>query len=89
MRERVPDSETERRLDELRREASREGFVGRAGARPAGAPFPAASPRTGYYGLPALKEPTWTWEVPIYFFVGGAAGASAVLAAAAQWTGAD
>ena len=89
MRERVPDPETERRLDELRREASREGFVGRAGARPAGAPFPAASPGTGYYGLPALKEPTWTWEVPIYFFVGGAAGASAVLAAAARWTGAD
>jgi len=46
-------------------------------------------PDRGYYGLPFLKEPVWTWEVPSYFFVGGAAGASAVLAAAAQLTGAD
>jgi hypothetical protein len=42
-----------------------------------------------YYDLPLLKPPVWTWEVPVYFFVGGAAGASAVLAAAAQLTGGD
>jgi formate-dependent nitrite reductase membrane component NrfD len=41
-----------------------------------------------YYDLPVLKPPVWTWEVPVYFFVGGAAGAAAVLAAAAQLTGA-
>ncbi|HUJ12680.1 MAG TPA: NrfD/PsrC family molybdoenzyme membrane anchor subunit [Thermoanaerobaculia bacterium] len=46
-------------------------------------------PQRGYYGLPFLKEPVWTWEVPAYFFVGGAAGAAAVLGAAAQLTGAD
>src|SRR5436190_2262723 len=46
-------------------------------------------PERGYYGLPFLKEPVWTWEVPAYFFVGGAAGAAAVLGAAAQLTGAD
>ena len=46
-------------------------------------------PDRGYYGLPLLKEPVWTWEVPAYFFVGGAAGAAAVLGAAAQITGAD
>jgi formate-dependent nitrite reductase membrane component NrfD len=46
-------------------------------------------PDRGYYGLPFLKEPVWSWEVPAYFFVGGAAGAAAVLAAAAQITGAD
>src|SRR5438270_6044315 len=46
-------------------------------------------PDRGYYGLPFLKEPVWTWEVPAYFFVGGAAGAAAVLGAAAQLTGAD
>jgi formate-dependent nitrite reductase membrane component NrfD len=40
-----------------------------------------------YYGLPILKPPVWTWEVPAYFFVGGAAGASAVIAAAARLTG--
>lgn len=42
-----------------------------------------------YYDLPLLKPPVWTWEVPTYFFVGGAAGAVAVLAAAAQIAGAD
>ena len=30
----------------------------------------------GYYGRPALKPPVWTWEVPLYFFVGGIAGTS-------------
>lgn len=47
------------------------------------------SPERGYYGLPLLKEPVWTWEVPTYFFVGGAAGAAAVVGAAAQITGGD
>ena len=42
-----------------------------------------------YYDLPVLKPPVWTWEVPAYFFVGGAAGASAVIAAATRFTGAD
>lgn len=42
-----------------------------------------------YYDLPLLKPPVWTWEVPAYFFTGGAAGASAVIAAAARFTGAD
>ena len=46
-------------------------------------------PDRGYYGLPLLKEPVWTWEVPTYFFVGGAAGAAAVVGVAAQVTGAD
>ena len=42
-----------------------------------------------YYDLPLLKPPVWTWEVPAYFFVGGAAGAAAVLGAAAQLAGGD
>src|SRR6266478_5745137 len=42
-----------------------------------------------YYDLPLLKPPVWTWEVPLYFFVGGAAGAAAVVGAAAQLAGAD
>jgi hypothetical protein len=41
-----------------------------------------------YYGLPLLKPPVWTWEVPAYFFVGGTAGAAAVLAAVARAAGA-
>jgi formate-dependent nitrite reductase membrane component NrfD len=40
-----------------------------------------------YPGRPVLKRPVWTWEVPAYFFVGGLAGASAVLALAADLTG--
>ena len=44
---------------------------------------------SSYSEFPLLKPPVWTWEVPTYFFVGGAAGASALLAAAAQITGAD
>jgi hypothetical protein len=51
--------------------------------------MPAATADTGYYGLPLLKKPVWTWEVPVYFFVGGAAGASSVIAAVAEWTDAD
>jgi formate-dependent nitrite reductase membrane component NrfD len=42
-----------------------------------------------YYGLPILKKPVWTWEVPVYFFVGGAAGASAMIGLAAQLRGAE
>ena len=42
---------------------------------------------SNYYGLPLLKAPVWTWEVPAYFFVGGAAGASAVIATAAKLAG--
>ncbi|HZX66319.1 MAG TPA: NrfD/PsrC family molybdoenzyme membrane anchor subunit [Myxococcales bacterium] len=40
-----------------------------------------------YYGLPMLKEPVWKWPIPTYFYVGGVAGASAVLGAAAGRTG--
>jgi len=44
---------------------------------------------TSYYQLPLLKPPVWTWEVPTYFFVGGAAGAAAVVGLAAQVAGAE
>ena len=36
-----------------------------------------------------MKQPPWTWEIPLYFFVGGAAGAAAVVGAIADYTGAD
>ena len=39
-----------------------------------------------YYDVPLLKPPVWTWEVPLYFFVGGAAGAAAIIGAVAEWT---
>jgi formate-dependent nitrite reductase membrane component NrfD len=40
-----------------------------------------------YYGRPVIKEPTWTWEIPTYFFTGGLAGASSVLSTTARLTG--
>jgi hypothetical protein len=42
-----------------------------------------------YHDLPLLKGPVWTWEVPSYFFIGGAAGGAAVIAVAARIHGAD
>lgn len=65
----------ERRLEELRARAASEGFVAEAGSG------------GGYHGLPLLKAPVWTWEVPAYFFVGGAAGAAAVIGAIANARG--
>lgn len=40
-----------------------------------------------YYGRPVIKEPVWTWEIPVYFFTGGVAGASAVLSTGAKLLG--
>lgn len=40
-----------------------------------------------YRDTPLLKPPVWTWEVPVYFFIGGTAGVAAVIAAAAQFSG--
>ena len=86
---RIPDSQSEGRLTALRREAAQSGvFLGK-GVLPQGAPFPHASPTTGYYGVPLLKKPQWNPEVQLYFFVGGAAGASAVIAEMASWFGND
>jgi formate-dependent nitrite reductase membrane component NrfD len=69
---------TEKRLDQIRETAA------------SSANSPAAIPTLGtsdkrdgresYYGLPVLKAPTWTWEVPLYFFFGGIAGVSACIA---------
>lgn len=87
--DRVPDQSSETRLLEIRREAERHGEVKSIGIRPPGAPFPVASPQTGYYGIHMLKEPQWTAEIPLYFFVGGAAGASSVIGTIAEWTGLD
>jgi hypothetical protein len=85
----LEDPVREGRLVSIRREAERFGKVNTSGIRPAGAPFPRATPETGYYGTPTLKGPQWKWEIPLYFFVGGAAGASAVIATAAEWIGRD
>ncbi len=86
---RTPDASSEARLLEIRREAETRGRVEAPGVRLPGAPFPKASPETGYYGIPMLKQPQWKWEVPLYFFVGGAAGSAAVIGAVANWVARD
>jgi formate-dependent nitrite reductase membrane component NrfD len=48
--------------------------------------LPEAEPAS-YYGRPVLKAPVWKSAVPAYFFAGGLAGASSVLAAGADVTG--
>jgi Polysulphide reductase, NrfD len=40
-----------------------------------------------YYGKPIIKEPVWKPEIPAYFFFGGMAGASSLLALGARLTG--
>jgi formate-dependent nitrite reductase membrane component NrfD len=40
---------------------------------------------TTYYGRPIVKPPVWKPEIPFYFFFGGLAGSSAVLASAATF----
>jgi hypothetical protein len=42
-----------------------------------------------YHGQAVIKEPTWTWEIPNYFFTGGLAGASAGLAYLSELRGDD
>jgi len=83
---RVPDLESEKRLSEIRRAAA-QGEPLPQGVVPAGSPFPLQEPSTGYYKIPLLKEPQWTHEVPIYFFVGGAGGAAALIASVAEGLG--
>ncbi len=50
--------------------------------------MPKPEPRS-YYGQPVVAEPAWTWEIPVYFFTGGLAGASAPLAVLAEAAGND
>lgn len=45
------------------------------------------SAQPGYYGRPVVKEPVWSPEIAIYFWLGGLAGMSAVLGFAARLAG--
>lgn len=77
----------EQRLHEIRQHAQQEA----ANASPV-VPKPesyTAPAQNGYYGTPLLKRPQWTVEVPLYFFVGGVAGAASVIAAVGQVSSAD
>jgi hypothetical protein len=67
----------ESRIDQLREEAWAKGVVSSRGVDVAGGPIPR---KPGYYGEPVVRPPVWTWEIPIYFFVGGLGGMSALIA---------
>jgi len=82
----TPDRTSEKRLNDLREQAAL-GRIDANGIRPSGSPMPPETP--SYYALPIVKPPVWTWEVPLYFFAGGAAGASSVIALTAQLTSAS
>src|SRR5437899_5796158 len=74
------DSPSEKRLEELREQAWKQGVAPGKGVDVAGGPIPR---KPGYYGQPVVKPPVWTWEIPLYFFFGGIAGMSAVIASGA------
>jgi formate-dependent nitrite reductase membrane component NrfD len=85
MAERLPI--TEERLEVLKEEAARKGKVRDCGVVPNASPFPKPAASNSYHGNPVLKPPTWTWQVPLYFFVGGVAGISTVIALVAHIVG--
>lgn len=67
----------ETRIEQLRKEAWTKGVVTGDGVDVAGGPI---LRKPGYYGQPVVRPPVWTWEIPIYLFVGGLGGMSAVIA---------
>ena len=72
-----PDSNFESRLDALRDEAKHGAPLQSRGVDVAGGPIPR---HDGYYGESVVRPPVWTWEIPLYFFVGGAAGMAPLIA---------
>lgn len=75
-----PELDREQKLSLIQREAMQ--FVPSSVSA-----FPVASAKNGYYELPMVKEPSWSWEVPLYFFIGGAAGSAGLIGAVAHVTG--
>ncbi len=78
------DQNFEDKLDSLRREAKHGGAVTGRGVDVAGGPIPK---RPGYYGQAVVRPPVWTWEIPLYFFIGGAAGMAPLFACAGFFLG--
>ena len=73
------DQNFEDKLDSWRQEAKHGGAVTGRGVDVAGGPIPK---RPGYYGEAVVRPPVWTWEIPLYFFIGGAAGMAPLFACA-------
>jgi DMSO reductase anchor subunit len=56
-------------------------------APPRGTQRHSPPPGDSYYGHPIIKEPTWSWEIPVYFVTGGVSGISSGLSFAARVSG--
>nr|WP_157548337.1 NrfD/PsrC family molybdoenzyme membrane anchor subunit [Nonomuraea candida] len=86
--EAVPMSQTDVRMDDTAGvRGDREATPGSAGRRRERLMVPKAD-FDSYYGRPVLNEPTWRApDIAGYLFLGGLAGASSTLAAAAELTG--
>ena len=66
----------EERLEEIREQAQSAAAFAERSADVAGGLMPR---RVGYYGQAVVRPPVWTWEIPVYFFIGGAGGMAAVI----------
>jgi hypothetical protein len=82
---------SEERLEALKEQARVTGAVTGKTVPIIAGPLPQPSQTregipAGYHGLPVLKAPVWTWEIPLYFFIGGIAGMAPVIALGA-WLG--
>ena len=85
-----------RDIDPERGELSGEGAQQRVKEPPKSGFTPDNIPASGatsatpsYYGQPVLKQPVWIWSVPLYFYVGGTAGAASLLGATAEVLGGE
>ncbi len=70
----------EDRLSAMREQAKHGAPLRGRGVDVVGGPIPR---RAGYYGQSVVRPPVWSWEVPLYFFVGGAAGMAPLIACSA------
>ena len=78
------DQNFEDKLEIWRKEAKHGGAVTGRGVDVTGGPIPK---RPGYYGEAVVRPPVWTWEIPLYFFIGGAAGMAPLFACAGFFLG--
>jgi Polysulphide reductase, NrfD len=74
------ESHREKRLDDIRDTALQRGEITGPSVRAQGGPIPH---RPGYHGEAVVRPPVWTWEIPIYLFIGGLGGMSPTIACAA------
>lgn len=70
-------------------EATRES-VQQSNGRPQTSHHPATDPERkdkGYYGIPPIKHAHWTWQIPVYFWIGGIGAGTHLFSTVAQLLG--